>query len=974
MAPLTWRNVDAPSFSGANDMWRVAASLMNSGFDRARQGLNDFRDITTAEQSSRLMQDVIAAGNDPAAIAAATAGANGAYLSPEALRFANAQPGVLLDREGKALQNTGEGLNNTIRGQTIQRNDFDFGRKQIEAQRADQDYALLPEALSTMQRIRTNLASSDPATVAAAQTQQGDFLAKYGRSLGMRDAKDVGAFMTGNLDFSNASMENNVSRLKYAAGLDETLRTQDAKGIAANTLGMVGNDPDRAITAIQGFENVDPETRVAAINQIETLRKGLPARTAADAALDNSTLFPGAERYRPALPNNYQPIIMNNRGKRNLPLNSNLNQALSSVLPDLGLTAVVTSGGQVTAEEAARGKGQRTGSVRHDHGGAADVQFRDTEGNILSWERPADVPRLQAAVVGLKQAGLTGFGAAGDYMGATTTHVGYGKPAVWGAKGGKPYQALMDAYNGAQTVANSGSGPTVDRAAAQAAAPQYQEAMDAINNNQTYNAPINPDKVQIQNPDGTISTERTFTTEIGGAWFNIPSIVNGKELPEDQALAEFRRGTNPAVGVFQNKRDAEAAAEERSSNISNIIENGAEPAATATDVQNTTITNAVTPSLDQTTQAAQPADNFPKVDPRASAYAQDQQRRARTNAINSAIADLTSNVGGGVGSGVGDFVGRTWDYFMATPEEGATNQSNRERNNRAGDILAKNANYFRQNPSEIEIARRDPIAYAERLENQQRQNTSQVPTTTAQASSSGSQTQASQPADQQQFVRRALNNAETIDQMFSAVNNTGAINQANNQYQSVNDAIQKAENTKESPAQTANRLTNKGDKDGKGVGPLAAYEHRYVTQAVQRIRDELGVNSAIAGAILEEVGDYSSGDPIFGFGQGFDLNMDKARDIWRSYQDGNNANRGISTLNASDLTAYQQRQVASIQKQVTDAEAALKAAIADPNTPPDKVALYEQQLAQLPQRAKELLNNVMATGAMDSNIRNKSRQ
>ena len=74
MAPLTWRNVDAPSFSGPNEIWKLAATLMNQGFDSARRGINDFRDITTEEQSAALMQQVIGAGNDPAAIQAAVAG------------------------------------------------------------------------------------------------------------------------------------------------------------------------------------------------------------------------------------------------------------------------------------------------------------------------------------------------------------------------------------------------------------------------------------------------------------------------------------------------------------------------------------------------------------------------------------------------------------------------------------------------------------------------------------------------------------------------------------------------------------------------------------------------------------------------------------------------------------------------------------------------------------------------------------
>ena len=966
MAPLTWRNVDGPNFSGANDMWKVAASLMNSGFDRARQGLNDFRTITTDEQSSALMQQIIAAGDDPAAIAAATAGANAAYLSPEALKFANNQPGVLLDRKGKALANVGEGLNNTIRGQTIQRNDFDFGRKQIEAQRADADYALLPEALSTMQTIRTNLASTDPATVAQAQAQQGEFLGKYGRALGITNAQQVGSFLTGNLDFSNTTMDNNVQRLKYAAGLDETIRTQDAKGIAANVLGMVGNDPDRAITAIQNFNNIDPETKVATINQIETLRKAMPAKTAADTVLKNSTLFPGVSTNRPSLPDSYQPVIMQNTGKRNLPLNSNLNAALQSVLPNLGLTAVVTSGGQVTAGEAAQGKGQRTGSTRHDHGGAADVKFRTADGRTLSWERPADVPLLQAAVSGLKAQGLTGFGAAGDYMGAETTHIGYGTPAVWGAKGGRPYQALLDAYNNTQTVVSSGTGPTVERAVAANNAPAYQAAMDAISQNRTYEAPINPNRAQLQNADGTISTERIFTTEIGGAWFNIPSVVNGKKLPEEQALAEFRRGMNPAVGVFQSKRDAERAAEERTNTLDKMLQDQTasvvNETAAATQQQSDAITAAATPTVDRTvaandqTREIKVSDRWtiPAVDPTASQARQDLQASQRSSAVNGVLESIKTKLATSEGGGpLANWAGNTWDYFMADPATAKANQASRAGAQKAlswyNSEVAKK--YFQDNPGELVAANADPITFAQNFGNK-----------TTPATTTKTPAQAPSQESQQEFVRRQLTRAETIDQMFSTVKNTDALNAANDQYPSVRKAIREAPSNEESPAEIARRLTGKD-------GTLEKYKHDNVTTAIQTVSQRLGIKPSVAAALLEAKGTYDQG--ILGFFAGYDLDENAIADLMKTYQKANNANRGISSMNNADLTAYQRRQVAAIEQQVTDAQAALQAAIANPNTPPDKVALYEQQLAQLAERTRVLLTQVMSSGAVDNNIRNK---
>ena len=61
MAPLTWRNVDSPSFASANQLYTLASELMNRGFNSASRGLDKFREITTDEQSARLMQDVMAA-------------------------------------------------------------------------------------------------------------------------------------------------------------------------------------------------------------------------------------------------------------------------------------------------------------------------------------------------------------------------------------------------------------------------------------------------------------------------------------------------------------------------------------------------------------------------------------------------------------------------------------------------------------------------------------------------------------------------------------------------------------------------------------------------------------------------------------------------------------------------------------------------------------------------------------------------
>lgn len=128
---------------------------------------------------------------------------------------------------------------------------------------------------------------------------------------------------------------------------------------------------------------------------------------------------------------------------RNDPLDPKLIDAMSFVA-DLGITMDVVSGGQ----EAAGQGGSRTGSTRHDHGQAADVDFYK-DGRKLDWNNPADLPVLQYIVSTAKARGVTGIGAGDDYMGAGRFHVGFGTPAVWGA-GGKSANApawLVEAYN-----------------------------------------------------------------------------------------------------------------------------------------------------------------------------------------------------------------------------------------------------------------------------------------------------------------------------------------------------------------------------------------------------------------------------------------------------------------------------------------------------------------------------------------------
>lgn len=117
----------------------------------------------------------------------------------------------------------------------------------------------------------------------------------------------------------------------------------------------------------------------------------------------------------------------NQGATRSQPLSSELVNALS-FLPDLGVSMEVFSGGQPSSGP------NRTGSHRHDEGGAGDVFFYK-DGRQLDWANPQDQPTFQDIVRRARAAGVTGIGAGEGYMRPGSMHIGFGSPAVWGAGG-----------------------------------------------------------------------------------------------------------------------------------------------------------------------------------------------------------------------------------------------------------------------------------------------------------------------------------------------------------------------------------------------------------------------------------------------------------------------------------------------------------------------------------------------------------
>lgn len=126
-------------------------------------------------------------------------------------------------------------------------------------------------------------------------------------------------------------------------------------------------------------------------------------------------------------------IVMANRGAtRNDPLQPDLQNRLKAAAAATGngISIVVHSGGQETREEVRAGQGKRTGSPRHDHGGAADLRL-SKDGQVLDFN---DNRELYAKFAeNAAAAGLTGIGVDEEkgYI-----HAGGGSKAAWGYRGG----------------------------------------------------------------------------------------------------------------------------------------------------------------------------------------------------------------------------------------------------------------------------------------------------------------------------------------------------------------------------------------------------------------------------------------------------------------------------------------------------------------------------------------------------------
>lgn len=87
--------------------------------------------------------------------------------------------------------------------------------------------------------------------------------------------------------------------------------------------------------------------------------------------------------------------------------------------------------------------------------------------------------------------------------------------------------------------------------------------------------PLTPEQVakqkkRIVNPDKSVSTERSITIQTDKGFINIPTIIDGKQFSNADAISYFKKnggGSSP----FSSKEQAVSSAKKRSKQIGNAI-------------------------------------------------------------------------------------------------------------------------------------------------------------------------------------------------------------------------------------------------------------------------------------------------------------------------------------------------------------------------------------------------------------------
>lgn len=257
MAPLTWRNVDAPNFSGTAQSLQVASALLGNATSGLNEGIDRLRSNQRRDASGSLMLDALKYTDADAfanALRSGTVGAGmqGRDLTPEALQFLANREAGLIANQGARLRNDGQGINNA----TSQFN-LDEGRAASARGQGYRDNQ--PAANEIMTQARALMESGEIDKIAQGRKMMADNSRLF-TAAGM-DANAVAGYMAGNTAAAEGGMTFNQNAAANQDFFDERYRQQGQKGLLAAIVADPSIvDSAGALKRLRETKGVDPKT------------------------------------------------------------------------------------------------------------------------------------------------------------------------------------------------------------------------------------------------------------------------------------------------------------------------------------------------------------------------------------------------------------------------------------------------------------------------------------------------------------------------------------------------------------------------------------------------------------------------------------------------------------------------------------------------------------------------------------------
>lgn len=257
MAALTWRNVDAPNFSGVGDSLRTAASLMNNATSGFSDALGAFDKSSKSNADDAIINRALAI-TDPAEFNQAL---NSGAFSGGGTR-ANE---FLARRNSELLGNTSAGLKNDYQQLYNQDAQFRFGNAKVDRSREDAYLAATPAANRLVNEITGLMNSTNPA-----DQERGRALMADPKNADMLSAAGFGTKDIVNLNDTNVTRatQGNALAINNASTFD-TLKTRDQRIAAQGAVtGAIKRGTLKAARAeLDKIE--DPLVRRAALADVE---------------------------------------------------------------------------------------------------------------------------------------------------------------------------------------------------------------------------------------------------------------------------------------------------------------------------------------------------------------------------------------------------------------------------------------------------------------------------------------------------------------------------------------------------------------------------------------------------------------------------------------------------------------------------------------------------------------------------------